>query len=233
MKPMIGIVPLWDSTKNSYWMLPDYMRAVEKSGGVPVILPLTEDEAIIKQLASTFDGFLFSGGPDVHPSYFNEEVHPECGEICPARDTLEMMLFKEVLPLDKPILGICRGLQLINIALGGSIYQDLPSQYDVKAAHRMEAPYNREAHKVTIVPDSIFASWIPCAQLGVNSCHHQAIKDLAPGLVSCAVSEDGLIEAIHMPEKKFLVATQWHPEMGLGTNMYSENIFHSFIEACK
>ena len=134
MKPMIGIVPLWDSTKNSYWMLPDYMRAVEKSGGVPVILPLTEDEAIIKQLASTFDGFLFSGGPDVHPSYFNEEVHPECGEICPARDTLEMMLFKEVLPLDKPILGICRGLQLINIALGGSIYQDLPSQYDVKAS---------------------------------------------------------------------------------------------------
>ncbi len=233
MRPMIGIVPLWDSTKNSYWMLPDYMHAVERCGGVPVILPLTTDKAMIKQLASTFDGFLFSGGPDVHPSYFNEEILPGCGEICPARDSLEMMLFKEVLPLDKPILGICRGLQLINIALGGSIYQDLATQYDVKVAHKMEAPYNREAHKVTIASDSIFSTWIPCNELGVNSCHHQAIKDLAPGLVSCAISEDGLIEAIYMPSKKFLVATQWHPEMGLDADMYSENIFLAFIEACK
>ena len=233
MKPIIGITPLWDSTKNSYWMLPDYMRAVELSGGIPVILPLTTDETTIKQLATTLDGFLFSGGPDVHPSYFNEEVMPECGEICSPRDSLEMMLFKEVLPLDKPILGICRGLQLINIALGGSIYQDLATQYDVKVAHRMEAPYNREAHKVSIVPDTIFTDWIPCTELGVNSCHHQAIKDLADGLVACAISEDGLVEAIHMPAKKFLAATQWHPEMGLDAGMYSEHIFNAFISACK
>lgn len=233
MKPLIGIVPLVDSEKESYWMLPGYMKGIENAGGIPVMLPLTSDKNSIDQLAHQFDGFLFSGGHDINPELYHEEMLPECTELCLERDSMESLLFEEILNLDKPVLGICRGLQFINVALGGTLYQDLATQHPSETNHRMKPPYNRTIHKVTIFPDTPFAAIIPSQELGVNSCHHQAIKELASSLKAGAVSEDGLIEAIYMPSKKFVIATQWHPEFALDANMYSENIFEKFVDSCK
>ena len=233
MKPIIGVTPLWNSEKNRIWIHPEYVNRIEESGGIPVLLPLTSDRNILHQLASQLDGFLFTGGPDVNPALYNEEMIPECTELSPQRDVLEQILFEEVTQLNKPILGICRGLQIINVLLGGSLYQDIPTQYKITSEHRMELPYDRAVHSVTILPDTPFSALIPCKEIGVNSRHHQAIKDLAPALKSGALSEDGLIEAIYHPGMRFILATQWHPESAYETEMYSQNIFNAFIEACK
>lgn len=233
MKPMIGITPLVDTERDSYWILTEYMKGVEMAGGIPVMLPLITDKDDIKKLASSFDGFLFSGGPDIDPKYFGEDLLPECGLILPERDAMEIALFKEVLALGKPIFGICRGLQLINVAAGGSLYQDLQTQYPITVNHRMEPPYDKVVHKVSILPDTPFAELLACEELGVNTRHHQAIKDLAPSLKEFAISEDGLIEGIYMPDKRFVAATQWHPEHAFGTDMCSEKFFQAFVDACK
>lgn len=112
MKPIIGVLPLFDEKKDSYWMLPGYMKGIINAGGIPVMIPFIEED--IKQLSDTFDGFLFTGGPDIDPTYYHEDKKEKCGDLAPYRDTLESQLFKEVYALDKPILGICRGHQLIN-----------------------------------------------------------------------------------------------------------------------
>lgn len=233
MKPVIALIPLWDSEKIRYWMRINYMKGIEMAGGIPIMLPLTSDEESIKQMASTFDGFLFTGGHDISPALYNEEILPECAELCPARDSMESLLFAEALKLDKPIFGICRGLQFINVALGGSLYQDLKTQYNPDSEHRMTKPYNRGIHNVRILSETPFEELVPQEELAVNSLHHQAIKKLAPALKEGAISEDGLIEAVYMPDKKFVLATQWHPELSLGAEMYSENFFQAFVDACK
>ena len=233
MRPLIGVLPLWDTTNNRSWIHSEYMNQIETAGGIPIVLPFTSDKNIIKQLAAQLDGFLFTGGPDVNPALYNEEMLPECTELCPQRDILETLLFKEVFELNKPILGICRGLQMMNVMLGGTLYQDIPTQYNFSSNHRMELPYDRAVHQINILPDTPFSALIPCTELGVNTRHHQAIKDLAPCLKAGAISEDGLIEAIYHPDKHFVMAVQWHPESAIKTQMYSDNIFKAFIKACE
>jgi len=127
-KPMIGVLPLYDEKKESLWMLPGYMKGIEAAGGIPVMLPLISDTDIIMSIADSFDGFLFSGGQDVNPAIYGEKMEAFCGKPCDERDSMERMLFEQVTKLDKPILGICRGLQLFNALLGGTLYQDIPSQ---------------------------------------------------------------------------------------------------------
>lgn len=128
MKPIVGILPLFDEKKDSYWMRPGYMKGIMNAGGIPVMLPFIENIEDIKQLSENFDGFLFTGGPDIDPTYYHEEKKENCGDLTPYRDTLESQLFKEVYALNKPILGICRGHQLLNVLCGGTLYQDLPSE---------------------------------------------------------------------------------------------------------
>lgn len=233
MRPIIGVIPLWNSTKNNWWMRTNYMTSIEAAGGIPVMLPLTSNVDVLRQIATQFDGFLFTGGHDIDPSLYNEEMLPECTTLCPARDSMESILFKEIFPLDKPIFGICRGLQLFNVLLGGSLYQDLITQHETTTDHRAQIPYDRAVHKVSIIPSTPFSEIIPCEEMGVNSRHHQAIKVLAPSLKVGAISDDGLIEAVYIPEKKFFLATQWHPELPLETEMYSANLFKAFVDACK
>ena len=121
-KPIIGVTPLWDEEKKSYWMLPGYLEGVKEAGAIPVILPLTTNGADIAQLVDLCDGFLFTGGQDVDPQLYGEAMEPFCGELCPARDALEQELLRQALERDKPILGICRGIQFLNAALGGTLY---------------------------------------------------------------------------------------------------------------
>jgi putative glutamine amidotransferase len=210
-------------------MDPGYTQALEEAGAVPVILSLTDSETVLKQYASFFDGFLFAGGPDMHPSYYGQEKADYCGEICEMRDKLEAYMFREaVINQNKPALGICRGIQVINIMLGGTLYQDIPTELPSTIKHRYGPPYDTPIHNVRIVPESPLYKLTGKECLEVNSCHHQGINRLAKGLVVMAASEEGLIEAVYMPDHPFVWAVQWHPECSIKEEI-SKKIFSSFV----
>ena len=232
-KPMVGIVPLVDMERESYWMLPGYMKGLEKEDAIPVMLPLTSDWKTLKQLAEQLDGFLFTGGQDVSPSIYGEEVLKTCGECCEARDTMEQELFELAWEMDKPILGICRGIQLINAVLGGTLYQDLPSHRPSRLEHHQRPPYDEPVHSVEIVESTPLHAVLDVSVLLVNSYHHQAVKKLAPNLSAMAYSTDGLVEAVYAPEKRYVWALQWHPEFSFLKDRNSKKIFESFVKAMK
>ena len=232
-RPLIGIVPLVDYKLDSLWMLPGYMDGLTAAGAVPVMLPLTSEMDAIGQLVATCDGFLLTGGQDVAPSLYGQGAATELEETCPERDSMEAVLLNEVMRTGKPFLGICRGLQFLNVALGGTLYQDLPTQCPSDVCHRMEAPYDRPAHVVDVVPGTPLALLSGGAQMGVNSCHHQAIRDLAPALAPMAYAPDGIIEAAYAPGCRFGWAVQWHPEFDHLTNPMSRAIFDAFVAACR
>lgn len=231
-RPLIGIVPLVDVARESYWMLPGYMQGVEQAGGVPVMLPLTDDTATLRQLADTCDGFLLTGGQDVSPALYGAAPTPQCGVTCPGRDAMETKLLDLALAADKPVLGICRGIQFLNAHLGGTLYQDLPTEHPLSANHHQMPPYDAPVHTVTLTPGSQLQTLLGKDTLGVNSLHHQAIRTLAPGLAAMAVSEDGLVESVCLPGKKFVWAVQWHPEFSFRVNEDSRKIFKKFVESC-
>lgn len=231
-RPLIGIVPLVDAQRESYWMLPGYMRGVEQAGGLPIMLPLTDDDAALRQLADTCDGFLLTGGQDVSPALYGAAPAPACGETCPARDAMETKLLALALEQDKPVLGICRGIQFLNVYLGGTLYQDLPTEHPSAAEHNQKPPYDVPVHSVTLTAGSPLWALLGKDTLAVNSLHHQAIKTLAPGLAAMAVSEDGLTEAVCLPDKRFVWAVQWHPEFSFPVNADSRKIFAAFVGAC-
>lgn len=233
MKPWIGVVPLVDKEKKSYWMLPGYMEGIRQAGGLPVMMPLTEDLYEIRQMADRLDGFLFTGGQDVSPSVYGQTKQKWCGECCKERDTMEALLFQRVLELDKPILGICRGIQLINALMGGSLYQDLDEEHPSNTKHHQSPPYDIPCHKVSIQKESPLYELLQTEELPVNSYHHQAVKELSPDLLPMAVSEDGLIEAVYAPQKRFVWALQWHPEFSFSADNHSRMIFRKFVEGCR
>lgn len=232
MKPIIGLVPLVDDERDSYWMLPGYMHGIEHAGGIPIMLPLTNDKNSISRLIDTADGFLFTGGHDVSPSLYGEVKLPECGIDCPIRDNMESILFKLCLLRDKPVLGICRGIQFINAALGGTLYQDIPAQFPSDLIHHQAPPYDVPSHKVTITENSPLYNTLKKTVLSVNSYHHQGIKRLSDSLCAMAFAEDGLTEAVYMPKKNFVWGVQWHPEFSFHNNEDSLKIFKSFTDAC-
>ncbi len=230
-KPMIGIIPLVDSEKDSYWMLPGYMEGIRQAGGIPLMLPLSADEEILSQLVSEIDGFLFTGGHDVSPELYGEEPSSVCGEVCKERDEMEMALFRIAYEQDKPILGICRGIQFINVAMGGTLYQYLPTEHLSETEHHQTPPYDIPIHSVKLVSDTPLFHIFKAETVQVNSYHHQAIKKLATELKAMALSDDGLIEAIYIPAKKFIWAVQWHPEFSFRNDTYSRKIFKAFVSA--
>ena len=236
-KPTIGVCALVDDERESLWMLPGYMDGIEEAGGLPVMLPLTEDRNNIKQLADEFDGFLFTGGHDVSPELYGAARIPECAATSAARDSMETVLFDLAYKADKPVLGICRGIQFINAVMGGELWQDLPTQRPSEIEHHQSPPYDVPVHSVTIEENSpLFAlldDLLDGGRLSVNSYHHQAVKTLAPGLGVMAVSEDGLIEGIYDESRRFMWAVQWHPEFSHKTDEASRRIFRAFVEAAK
>jgi putative glutamine amidotransferase len=211
-KPMIGITPLWDEEKECLWMRPGYFEGIKSAGGLPVILPLMTDHAPLSQILENVAGLLFTGGQDINPVLYGQEPLAVCGRICRKRDEMESKLFAEALRLDKPIFGICRGLQLFNVLLGGSLYQDIPTQTGGDIPHVHKPPHETLAHDVKIEVGSPLRSLLQKNILSVNSNHHQGIRALAPSLAVMATAPDNLPEAVHMPAKSFVWAVQWHPE---------------------
>ncbi len=230
-RPLIGAVPLWDHDKQSLWMLPGYFDGLLAAGAVPVMLPLTADPAALERLADLCDGFLLTGGQDVQPAVYGEEQLPLTGEVCRARDAMEAGLLALALRADKPVLGICRGIQFLNAALGGTLYQDLPAQHPSEVEHHQGRPYDAPAHAVTLVPDTPLRALLGAETLPANSLHHQGVRTLAPTLRAMAHAPDGLVEAVYLPDKRFVWAVQWHPEFNWQTEPSSRAIFAAFVQA--
>lgn len=235
-KPLIALTPSHNTENDDISLRPTYLRAITAAGGIPMVLPLEISDEDLARLTQIFDGFLFTGGPDPHPFLFGEETHAHCGNASIARDTMELMLLKAVMAAGKPILGICRGIQLINVGLGGTIYQDIQSQTDsaFPIAHKQPFPYPVPSHHVDVVAGSRLAGITGgMKRIEVNSFHHQAVKTPAPGLVASAYALDGIIEALEMPDYPCLLGVQWHPEHMWQGNKAAANIFISFVEECR
>lgn len=234
-KPLIGVTPLYDDRMTSYWMIPGYMKGILQAGGLPVILPFIQNPEDVSQLVSQLDGLLFTGGPDVNPLLYGEEVIMESGILAPQRDILEVACLREAVERDLPCLGICRGLQLMNVVMGGSLYQDMETQHPTRTEHDQDHPYDALTHDVEIVAGSPLAQWTGGAlEMRVNTLHHQAVKELAPGLAVMARSKgEDIVEAIWAPDKKFFCAVQWHPEFAHSKHPEHQAIFDAFVEACR
>lgn len=233
-KPIVGVVPLFDTARESIWMVPGYMEGIAQAGGLPVMLPLTEDPADIRDIAQMCGGFLFTGGQDIDPAYYNEaDTEKLCGEIFPPRDKMELMLFNEGLDRNSAMLGICRGIQAFNVFCGGTLWRDLPTEKPSVTEHHQKPPYDEPSHLVDIIHGTPLHALLGKERIAVNSYHHQAIKELSTRLSAMAYSEDELVEAVCMPEKRWVWAVQWHPEYSLDTFEESRQIFCEFVRKCK
>lgn len=231
MRKVVGLVPLYDEKLESYWMLPGYMKMLEEEGAIPLMMPLSSDPHLLNYFLDSCDAFLFTGGHDLAPALYGEEAKETLGPLCPARDEMETYLMEEALHRDKAILGICRGFQFLNAHLGGSLYQDLPTEFKSQVNHSMKAPYDRVAHPIHIVEGSLLHRILGKTTMGVNSCHHQGIKDLASPLEVLARAEDGLIEAVCLPDKRFVLGVQWHPEFSYASDEDNRRLISAFVDS--
>ena len=208
-----------------------YVESLARAGAEVHWVALSDPDAAVAE-ALTCDGLLLPGGGDMDPAFYGQERIPACGEPNLLRDAAEPKLLRAFLAADKPVLGICRGIQFLNVHLGGTLYQDLPAEHPTAANHHQTPPYDVPVHSVTLTAGSPLWTLLGKDALAVNSLHHQAIKTLAPGLAAMAVSEDGLTEAVCLPDKRFVWAVQWHPEFSFRVNEDSRKIFKAFIESC-
>lgn len=224
-KPNIGIVPLWDKYNNNVWTQHGYSDCIIKAGGLPVILPLTEDDRVFHQSIGMCDGFLLTGGQDVSPAICSGKIRDRGISTCPLHEKLEIMVIDRAIERNLPLLGIRSGLQFLNAALGGTLRQDPPSKTD-SGIHDAE-------HEVIIEPDTPLAYLMNSHTLTVSNCPHQEITKLSPILKSMARTADGAVEAVYMPLKKFIWAVQWHPELSGQTDKDNVNIFKTFITYAK
>lgn len=232
-KPMIGVMPLMDEARDSYWMLPGYMSGVEEQGAVPLMLPLTDRPEELDCFLELCDGFILTGGQDVSPALYGAEPSPYCGTACGLRDRMDRYILLQAEKRDKAVLGICRGIQLMNAVYGGTLYQDLPAEFPSDVDHHMLPPYNCPAHQVELLPGTPLHGLLQRDSLAVNSYHHQAVRSLAAPFRPMAVAPDGLIEGIYMPDRSFVWGIQWHPEFSYRTSPESREIFKAFVQAAK
>lgn len=232
MQPIIGITASIKDNKKTTINNDNY-QAITQSLGIPVILPnlLKEDE--IEGLANTIDGLLLTGGGDIDPTLFGEEPHINLGGITPNRDVFEMALIKRMLDMNKPIMAICRGCQILNIAAGGDMYQDIYTQEKRELLqHVQNAPRSYGSHFVNVREGSLLHQTVQKATFKVNSFHHQAVRKMGKGFQVSATSSDGIIEAIESTQHKFVVGLQWHPEcMITHGDPQAKALFDEFIKA--
>ncbi|MBI5815322.1 MAG: gamma-glutamyl-gamma-aminobutyrate hydrolase family protein [Nitrospinae bacterium] len=219
-----------------FWLKKSYTDAVEKSGGVPVLIPVVATPAIMDRYLEIIDGLIISGGEfDIDPKLYGERKIPLCGALKPDRTLMEMRLLKKGLKMKMPVLGVCGGHQVINVAFGGSLYQDIPSQAGGPVKHEQKpVPSTQASHDVEIAEGTLLAAVIGARKIKVNSTHHQGIKKLGRGLCASGKAIDGLVEAVERKGDKgpFLLGTQWHPEQLYNKDQASRKIFKKFMEAC-
>lgn len=220
-KPVIGITPtpMEDQQPHGvftrYAIATTYTEAIEAAGGIPLVIP--PQHGNVDAILDIIDGVIISGGGDIDPaSYGDTYVHDKTYGIHPGRDDLELEIAKQAVERDIPALCICRGIQVLNVALGGTLIQDLPDQYPNDVEHRQQdagIPKEEPGHRVTVTPGSLLERTYGSSEIDVNSFHHQAIKDLAPALDINGVAPDEIVEAVSHPGSTWILGVQWHPEM--------------------
>ena len=220
----------------SWVMNQRYFLAATMVGAVPWMIPLLDDDlGTLREIYERLDGILIPGGVDISPAEYGEAVRPECGNLDPARDRVELQLTRWAMEDGKPVLGLCRGLQVINVATGGSLWQDLASQGTSFQKHDYfpTAGFERDhlAHDVEVIASTKLKRYLESSRVPVNSMHHQGIKQLGNGLVASAIAPDGLIEAVEGADDAFLIGVQWHPEVFEMTDPHVRHLFGGFITA--
>ena len=237
MKPVIGISGsilinkgnAFSGYRRSY-VNQDYVEAVLRAGAIPFIIPFNEDLEATREMVEKVDGIILSGGHDVNPYYYGEDPMLKIGELFPERDVFDMELYKTAIELKKPIFGICRGYQIINVINGGTLYQDLSYADFVKIKHDQVDNPTQATHFVEL-EEGTFLKNILGEKYKVNSFHHQILKDVAPGFKVVAKSSDGVIESIEkITVDNFVIGVQWHPEMLSASNEKSQEIFNEFVK---
>jgi putative glutamine amidotransferase len=214
-----------------------YIRALTAVGALPWMIPLVGDEKdTMRGIYDALDGVFLPGGADIDPSNYGEERHPKCDKGDPARDEVELMLVRWALADKKPVLGVCRGLQIVNLAAGGTLYQDLTEQMPGSIKHDyfpFGGRYARDylAHDVRVAENTKLAEIFGAGSLRVNSMHHQGVQRLGRELVASAVAPDGLVEGIESGDGSYLVAVQWHPEVLIDSCERTQRLFESFVDA--
>lgn len=230
---LIGITPSVHPDTGRITISQNFLDAVRRAGALPILLPLYgDDPSLWDEMIAHIDGLILSGGGDIDPTLFGEEMLPQSNPPSPLRDQEEFYLCRRALEKDMPILGVCRGVQVLNCVLGGNIYQDIPTQCQGALNHRRHEMPEEKVHEAAVMAGTMLRRITGMEVLGVNSLHHQALKALAPGLVINALSLDGLIEGVEMPGKKFVLGTQWHPEILSGACPEAQALFDAFIAAC-
>ena len=242
MKPIIGVTPDFNAgdredmggREPTYFLRARYPHAIEDLGGVPLILPLTADSSLRRQLLKGLDGLLLTGsGPDLPPSLYGERQRYQFKVMSHRRYDFEFELAKLASEAGIPLLGICGGMQTINVAMGGTLVQDISSQIPHALAHRAPGPATRHAHRVRITPKSLLRRITGRSEIRVNSSHHQSVKTLGRSLVASAVAPDGVIEAFEDPRRRFLLGVQWHPEFLYDHDAIQRRLFRALLAAAR
>ena len=240
-KPLIGISGSTTHLENGLFagykrssLDQNYIDSVIRAGGVPYVLPFNTDDEVIEEMVKNVDAIILSGGNDVFPLIYGEEPKEKLGEIFPDRDHFDTILIKTAEKLKKPILGICRGHQLINVIFGGTLHQDLSYSENISIKHFQKAKWNVFTHSISIDKNSFLNDIFESGIGFVNSFHHQIINKIAPGFKPIAKSSDGVIEAIeNLNTQNLILGIQWHPEMMSATDKYAHKIFKKFIDYVK
>ena len=238
MKPVIGVTPDFNAgdradmggREPTYFLRARYIRAIEELGGIPLILPLVAGAAARRRLLDRVDGLLLTGsGPDLSPRLYGERQLYKFPLVSARRANFELELVRQAKSRDLPLLGICGGMQTVNVACGGSLFQDIPSQVRHALDHRQKTRATRVSHPVAVVSKSLLEKVVGKTTIMVNSSHHQSVKNVAPSLTASAVAPDGIVEAIESPAHRFFLAIQWHPEFLFERHRVHRRLFEALL----
>lgn len=242
MKPVIGVTPDFNAGDRkdmgghepTYFLRARYIRAIEELGGIPLILPLVAGGASRRRLLEGVDGLLITGsGPDLPPSLYGERQRYQFPLVSERRSDFELELVHVARTREVPLLGICGGMQTVNVACGGTLFQDIPAQVPNARDHRQQSRATTVSHSVTVTPRSLLQKIVNRTTLMVNSSHHQSVKAVAPSLTASAVAPDGIIEAIESSSHRFLLAIQWHPEFLFERHVAHRRLFEALLRAAR
>ncbi len=242
MNPVIGVTPDFNAgdrkeiggSEPTYFLRARYIRAIEELGGIPLILPLVVEPAARRRLLDGVDGLMITGsGPDLSPRLYGERQRYKFLLVSERRADFELELIHQARTRDLPLLAICGGMQTVNVACGGSLYQDIPSQVQNTLDHRQKAKAIHVSHPVAVMPKSLLKKIVHKATLMVNSSHHQSVKKVASSLIASAVAPDGIVEAIESPRHRFLLAIQWHPEFLFERHAAHRRLFEALLSAAR
>jgi len=234
-RPRIGITMRIESSTDRFYLSRHYSEAVEGAGGVPVHIPLIPNEEFISAAVAGLDGILLPGSDsDVDPLRYDRDPHPKLGCVQPEKDETDLLVLEEIARGNIPLFAICYGVQILNVSRGGTLIQDIESQWPAAIKHEQGPPRDRHSHSVRMLPDSLLARLAKNCDARVNSHHHQAIETLGRELVATAWASDGLVEAVEDPRSdRFVMGVQWHPELGWERDELSKALFRHFVEEAR